>query len=96
MRILTGFALAILVALPAPSSAQVRVKDVATLDGYRPTPLLGYGLVVGLNKTGDKRQTIFTAQGFEAIGGTPEEFAVVQAQELTKWKGAVDAAGLRK
>src|SRR4249919_243503 len=62
MRILTGFALAILVSLPAPSSAQVRVKDVATLDGYRPTPLLGYGLVVGLNKTGDKRQTIFTAQ----------------------------------
>jgi flagellar P-ring protein precursor FlgI len=62
MRILTGFALAILFALPAPSSAQVRVKDVATLDGYRPTPLLGYGLVVGLNKTGDKRQTIFTAQ----------------------------------
>ena len=62
MRILTGFALAILVSLPAASSAQVRVKDVATLDGYRPTPLLGYGLVVGLNKTGDKRQTIFTAQ----------------------------------
>ena len=25
-------------------------------------PLVGYGLVVGLNKTGDKRQTIFSAQ----------------------------------
>jgi flagellar P-ring protein precursor FlgI len=62
MRTLTGFALAALVALPTPIAAQVRVKDVATLDGYRPTPLLGYGLVVGLNKTGDKRQTIFTAQ----------------------------------
>jgi flagellar P-ring protein precursor FlgI len=62
MRTLTGFVLALLVSLPTPASAQVRIKDVATLDGYRPTPLLGYGLVVGLNKTGDKRQTIFTAQ----------------------------------
>ena len=25
-----------------------------------------------------------------------EDFAAVQAKELTKWKGAVDAAGLRK
>ena len=25
-------------------------------------PLIGYGLVVGLNKTGDRRQTIFSAQ----------------------------------
>ena len=55
-----------------------------------------------LSRTGNEAiktaeaQTIFTAQGFDAIGGTPEEFAVVQAQELTKWKGAVDAAGLRK
>jgi flagellar P-ring protein FlgI len=26
------------------------------------TPLIGYGLVVGLNKTGDRRQTVFSAQ----------------------------------
>ena len=55
-----------------------------------------------LSRTGNEAiktaeaQTIFKAQGFDAIGGTPEEFAVVQTQELTKWKGAVDAAGLRK
>ena len=55
-----------------------------------------------LSRTGNEAiktseaQTIFKAQGFDAIGGTPEEFAVVQSQELTKWKGAVDAAGLRK
>jgi flagellar P-ring protein precursor FlgI len=40
----------------------VRVKDVASLYGARPVPLIGYGLVVGLNKTGDRRQTIFSAQ----------------------------------
>jgi tripartite-type tricarboxylate transporter receptor subunit TctC len=55
-----------------------------------------------LSRTGNEAiktaeaQTIFKTQGFDAIGGTPEEFAVVQAHELTKWKGAVDAAGLRK
>src|SRR6478752_1707128 len=39
-----------------------RLKDIATLQGIAPTPLVGYGLVVGLNKTGDKRQTIFSTQ----------------------------------
>ena len=39
-----------------------RLKDVASIQGVADTPLIGYGLVVGLNKTGDKRQTIFSAQ----------------------------------
>jgi hypothetical protein len=39
-----------------------RLKDVASLQGVNPTPVIGYGLVVGLNKTGDKRQTIFSTQ----------------------------------
>ena len=39
-----------------------RIKDVATLYGVQPVPLVGYGLVVGLNKTGDRRQTLFSAQ----------------------------------
>ena len=33
-----------------------------SLQGVRSSPLIGYGLVVGLNKTGDKRQTIFSQQ----------------------------------
>lgn len=41
---------------------QARLKDIASLQGQASTPLLGYGLVVGLNKTGDKRQTLFTTQ----------------------------------
>jgi flagellar P-ring protein precursor FlgI len=45
----------------APTGA-TRVKDVAALPGIASTPLIGYGLVVGLNKTGDRRQTIFSAQ----------------------------------
>jgi flagellar P-ring protein precursor FlgI len=41
---------------------EVRIKDVASLQGVQAVPLIGYGLVVGLNKTGDRRQTIFSAQ----------------------------------
>ena len=47
-------------AVHVPASSESRLKDVITLQGVMPTPLVGYGLVVGLNKTGDKRQTIFS------------------------------------
>lgn len=56
----------LLFACPPASDAQVRLKDVATLNGYQPVPLIGYGLVIGLNKTGDRRQTMFTAQSLAA------------------------------
>jgi flagellar P-ring protein precursor FlgI len=46
----------------AENAGSVRIKDVASLQGTQPMPLIGYGLVVGLNKTGDRRQTIFSAQ----------------------------------
>jgi flagellar P-ring protein precursor FlgI len=47
-------------ALAAPQS--VRLKELTSLEGVRDNQLLGYGIVVGLNGTGDRRQTIFTAQ----------------------------------
>jgi flagellar P-ring protein FlgI len=50
--------LAIMLLLPclAPGSAlgQVRIKDVADVEGVRVNQLIGYGLVVGLNNTGDR------------------------------------------
>lgn len=39
-----------------------RVKDVATIEGIRDNQLIGYGIVVGLNRTGDSTQTIFPMQ----------------------------------
>ncbi len=45
-----------------PLKASVRVKEIASLEGVRENQLIGYGLVVGLNGTGDKRQTFFSAQ----------------------------------
>ena len=38
------------------------VRDIATIEGVRDNPVLGYGLVVGLKGTGDRQQTIFTIQ----------------------------------
>jgi flagellar P-ring protein precursor FlgI len=41
-----------------------RIKDVATLAGVRTNQLIGYGLVVGLNGTGDKAGALFTQDTF--------------------------------
>ncbi|MFZ5586613.1 MAG: flagellar basal body P-ring protein FlgI [Thermodesulfobacteriota bacterium] len=46
----------------AGPSAAARIKDLATIQGVRGNQLIGYGLVVGLNGTGDKSVT-FTTQG---------------------------------
>src|SRR6201988_1060865 len=53
---------ATLAARPLHADGTVRLKDMAGIQGVVPMPLIGYGLVVGLNKTGDKRQTIFSTQ----------------------------------
>jgi flagellar P-ring protein precursor FlgI len=48
-----------------PMSAQVqgeRIKDIAHLRGVRANQLFGYGLVVGLNRTGDSQQVRYAAQ----------------------------------
>lgn len=45
-----------------PCSSLTRVKDVARFQGVRDNQLVGYGLVVGLNKTGDRVQTVFSVQ----------------------------------
>jgi flagellar P-ring protein precursor FlgI len=46
----------------ADKKIEARLRDVARLQGVRGNQLLGYGLVVGLTGTGDKDQTMFTAQ----------------------------------
>ena len=55
--------LAVLLTLAWPLPAQaVRLKDVATFRGVRPNQLLGNGLVVGLNGTGDGTNVDFNIQ----------------------------------
>lgn len=49
----------------SPSSAKMRearVRDITEIEGVRENQLIGYGLVVGLQGTGDRQQTYFTVQ----------------------------------
>jgi flagellar P-ring protein precursor FlgI len=55
-------ALACTALLAAPAGA-ARVRELASLKGVRGNQLVGYGLVLGLNGTGDKSATTFTVQG---------------------------------
>jgi flagellar P-ring protein precursor FlgI len=57
-----GLLLVVLLAGTMPAFATSRIKDIGHFAGVRSNPLIGYGLVIGLNKTGDKRQTFFTQQ----------------------------------
>ncbi|MCZ8236249.1 MAG: flagellar basal body P-ring protein FlgI [Inhella sp.] len=64
--------LALLLALAstaAPTAlAATRIKEVATVAGVRSNPLTGYGLVVGLDGTGDQTtQSPFTNQSLQAM-----------------------------
>ncbi len=52
---------------PATASA-ARIKELASVQGVRSNPLVGYGLVVGLDGTGDQTtSTPFTAQSIAAM-----------------------------
>ncbi len=57
---------AILTAAVAPLPA-ARLKDLVSIEGVRDNQLIGYGLVVGLAGTGDRRQTLFSAQSLTNI-----------------------------
>ncbi len=59
--------LASLFAVATPAMAQTRLKDIATVQGVRSNQLIGYGLVVGLNGSGDGSGTIFTNQAVTAM-----------------------------
>ncbi|MCU0245648.1 MAG: flagellar basal body P-ring protein FlgI [Bryobacter sp.] len=52
----------VLAVFPQLFAAPARVKELVSVEGVRDNQLIGYGLVVGLNGTGDKRQTFFSAQ----------------------------------
>ncbi|MFM9904744.1 MAG: flagellar basal body P-ring protein FlgI [Pyrinomonadaceae bacterium] len=67
--------LLILAGIPAVSHCQkpdgdlnIRVKDLADIEGVRSNQLIGYGLVVGLNRTGDRvQQNIYARQTLQNL-----------------------------
>src|SRR5712692_9874482 len=64
----TALVAACLLAAMAPAGATSRIKDLANIEGVRQNQLIGYGLVVGLNGTGDTLNNIpFTKQSLQAM-----------------------------
>jgi flagellar P-ring protein precursor FlgI len=61
--------LMVLMAFGAPcASAATRIKDITAVQGVRANQLIGYGLVVGLNGSGDSlRNSPFTAQSLQSM-----------------------------
>ncbi len=57
---LFGLAATVLLLCWALPAQAVRIKDIATFSGVRDNQLIGYGLVVGLAGTGDKKDSVFT------------------------------------
>ena len=61
----------------------VRIKDVASFSGVRENQLVGYGLVVGLQGTGDKKDSAFTMR---SMVNMLENMGVAVEQKLLKPK----------
>ena len=67
-----------------PDANAARIKDIADIKGVRQNQLVGYGLVVGLEGTGDSDDALFTIQSLasllEKMGVTvqPEDIADVE------------------
>ncbi len=67
--------------LLSPAMADVRIKDITDVEGVRENQLIGYGLVVGLNGTGDKlNNNVFTR---ESLIGMLERLGVNTRDQVT-------------
>lgn len=59
--------ISVIVTLFVNSAHAVRIKDIIDIEGVRKNPLVGYGLVVGLNGTGDDNKSEFTVQSMASM-----------------------------
>jgi flagellar P-ring protein precursor FlgI len=57
----------LLLLLTASLAMPARLRELTTMEGVRDNQLLGYGLVVGLAGTGDRQQTLFSAQSLANV-----------------------------
>lgn len=87
LRFILLLVLALLAGAP-PAAAQVRIKDITDVEGVRDNQLVGYGLVVGLNGTGDRLDSaVFTRQSLigmlERLGvNTRDQEAKLQTKNV--------------
>lgn len=59
--------------VPADVMPGVRIKDIAHVNGVRSNQLVGYGLIVGLDNSGDSQQALFT---IESVANMLQEFGI--------------------
>src|SRR4051794_10938250 len=93
LRMAKSGLLALLLAfvLVQPVRADVRIKDIADVEGIRDNQLVGYGLVVGLNGTGDRLDSaVFTRQ---SLIGMLERLGVNTRDQENKLQTKNGAAG---
>lgn len=71
---------------------QVRIKDITTIENAQQIPLVGYGLVVGLDGTGDRssgnRGAVFTVQ---TISNMLERFGITVPKDYLRTRNAAAA-----
>jgi flagellar P-ring protein precursor FlgI len=68
VRLLCAVCSAAIVLAPMPAASFSRIKDLADVEGIRDNMLIGYGLVVGLNNTGDTlKNSPFTQQALQTM-----------------------------
>src|SRR3954471_7640564 len=88
MGMIAALVLAMILSPWVSSRADVRIKDIADVEGVRENQLIGYGLVVGLNGTGDKlNNNVFTRESLigmlERLGvNTRDQVAALSTKNL--------------
>jgi flagellar P-ring protein FlgI len=82
---LTSSAVAAVTDAAVNQPRQARVKDISSIEGIRDNQLVGYGIVVGLQGTGDSQQTTFPVQTLAATllrMGVSVPAAAIRVQNL--------------
>jgi flagellar P-ring protein precursor FlgI len=80
MRVIAALLLGLILQCGS-AGAEVRIKDISDVEGVRQNQLIGYGLVVGLNGTGDKlNNNVFTR---ESLIGMLERLGVNTRDQVT-------------
>lgn len=83
-RLITALTVAIWLFSASAAGAMSRIKDIADFEGVRDNMLVGYGLVVGLNGTGDSlTSSVFTK---ESLIGMLERLGVNARDDALKTK----------
>ncbi len=68
LKLITAAMLCLGVSVPSAAAGTSRIKDIVSIEGIRENQLIGYGLVVGLNGTGDTlRNTPYTEQSLTSM-----------------------------